>query len=168
MSKRTARKQQRRNRRKQRRGARPVQIVQSLTGEYDPDCACPLCAEAAASGRPLMTVGPDGRMRRVYPRKRPSIEVTVQGNASTWPYVPAEPKTVTVPQGCVVMDLLEYMCSKDRAFRIEFPPGTLHATIDGERCEPRRVLMPGDQLIVGGTKDPALSAMFAQMLAGAD
>jgi len=147
-------------------GRDPVQVVIGLDGQpFHGDDGCPLCAAAAAAGRPLLTPGEGGELIEVVPRLPPMIEVVVQGTASTWPYLEGEPAVVPVPEGCLVGDLLDSLPALDRDFLVAFPPGTLWATIGGAPCEPDRALAPGDHLIVHGRRDPAASRRFAELLA---
>lgn len=153
------------NRKSQKRPStfRPGQPVSVVIGG-EPDCSCPVCAHMAASGTPMMVRTPDGQLVERTFEPRPMIDVYVQGTMTTWPHFGPEPRAVSVPVGCLVSDLLEYLCFVDQAVRIAFPPGSLQATIDGKPCEPGQVVLRGETLVLTATPDPELSRALAAML----
>ncbi|HUH02105.1 MAG TPA: hypothetical protein VML75_08910, partial [Kofleriaceae bacterium] len=133
----------------------PVQVVLAPDGSpFKGDCTCPVCVDLARQGIPQMTMDANGELVEVpRPELPPMIEVVVRGTPSTWPELPVEARTVSVPSGCVVQDLLEYLCYRDLELRRAFPPGGLSASIAGERCEDQRVVRAGDELRVSGRRD---------------
>ncbi len=103
----------------------------------------------AADGVPAFTLGPNGELVQMPPpAPPPMMSVRVRGDASVWPHVPAAPRDEALPVGCVAHDFLEYLCFRDESMRRAFPPGALVAYVDGVPCEPHRVLMPGDDVVV--------------------
>ena len=132
-----------------------VQIVVPNPGQsFDGDCACPLCAEMAAAGEPIMVLEPDGSERWVMPKKRPMMTVRVKGDATTWPELSPEGREVQVPVGCIVLDLLGYLCAKDQRLRLVEPGCLLIARIGKRPCEPMRVLEAGDEVLVSRVETP--------------
>ena len=121
----------------------------------DPNCACPVCADMARRGIPIVTVGPDGELLEpALPAEPPAmIAIAVRGTLSTWPELPPEPQTIEVPVGCVVQDALEFLRYRNFDLLTGFAPNALSARMAGEPCEPLRVVRPGDELIVTGSRD---------------
>ncbi len=146
------------------RSDEPIHLILGLDGEpFHGDDGCPVCAQLQTQGVQLHTRSEAGELIPLESRAPEMIEVLVRGTASTWPYLPLEPLPCPVPVGCVVGDLLEYLCSSNPDFRIAFGPGTLSARIDGQICEPLRVLRPKDLVVVSGRRDAELSRMMAEL-----
>jgi hypothetical protein len=161
-------KRARKNRDRRDRRPRPIQIVTARDGgPFDGDCSCPVCVDLASRGIPLMTLGADGELVEVArPAPPPMIEVVVRGTASTWPELSTEPRTVSVPSGCTVQDLLEFLRYRDFGLQQGFPPAGLSASIDGHACEDQRVARAGEELRVTGRRDPgwtSLASTFTPM-----
>lgn len=166
--KKTKRRRRNRGARKQRRRPRQGQPVQIVTapdgGPFKGDCTCPVCVDMARSGVPLMTIDAEGNLVEVErPTPPPMIDVVVRGNASTWPELSTDPQTVSVPAGCIVQDLLEYLRYRNDRLQRAFPPCGLSATIAGEPCEDDRVVCAGDELRVSGQRDPEWTSLLAEL-----
>jgi hypothetical protein len=112
----------------------------------------------------MLIVDENGDLVEVRSTPKPMMQVRVRGTTATWPHLSTEFETVDVPEGCVVQDLLGYLTFSNRKFQIAFPHGTLRATIRGEQCQPMRVLMPNDEVVVSGHPDPQLSRLMAKLL----
>lgn len=158
MSRGSRKRDRKRNRTRGRRGQQrrstrqPISMV--IGGE--PDCSCPVCAEMAARGQPVMVMTPDGELVERILEPRPMMDVHVQGTRSTAPHFGPEVQRVSVPVGCVVGDLLEHLCFEDQAVRIAFPPGSLQARIGGLLCEPEQVLLRGDTVVLSAVPQPGM------------
>lgn len=155
----------RKNKRKARnRTQRPregglVSMVTSIDGTPIDTCSCPICMDMARRG--IQVVNENGDPIDV-PDVEP-IEVRVRGTVSTWPELDTEWRTMELPAGCVLMDMLEYMRFNPDVCAA-FPPGGLTASVNGDPGEPRQVLMPGDSVIVSGERDAQWSAMMSELL----
>jgi hypothetical protein len=103
------------------------------------DCACPVCHDIAAQGLPVTAINASGQLVEIKPRPRPMIEVSARGDATTWPDLSIEPRALSVPSGCTAGDFVEYVRYKTPALWSDVP-GSMRAIIDGEECEPTRVL----------------------------
>lgn len=156
---RAARRRRKRRQPLDRRG--PVQVVSG--SDFDP-CACPICVDMADKGIPSVTFDEHGAMVEMPRAPRPTmIEVRVRGSLSTWPELLPEARTVTVPVGCVMQDLLEYLRYLDPAVAAGFPPSGLFGFIDGEACDDRQLVRAGDEIEVCGVRDAIWSALAEEM-----
>ena len=134
-------------------------------GPVEPDCTCPVCVDLQRRGVPIVVAGLDGKLAPLPPQQPPPmLEATVRGTLSTWPELAPEPRSVLVPVGTVVMDLLEYLRYQDHGLQRGFPPGGLAASIDGRPCDEMRVVRQGDELRVSGDRAAFWDAVdFAPM-----
>lgn len=149
-------------RRRTRRQARPKpgQPVQVMgdTGA----CSCPVCLEQALSGEPRYTVDARGLLVELPPLPIPEImEVTVRPRGPVSRFLPPV-KTVRAGVGCIAGDLLGSLSHGDQAFAIAYP--RLRGFVGGELCEPERVLLPGDEVVVEGIEDRKMSAFLREIL----
>jgi hypothetical protein len=161
----TRNKRKRKNKRsKRKRTRRPngnarVAMVTSYDGTPVDACSCPICMDMAKQGIQIV----NERGEAIQMPDVATIEVRVRGTVSTWPELDTDWQTVEVPAGCVLMDMLEYLCM-DPQLRAAFPPGGLSGSVNSELGEDMRVLMPGDSIIVSGERDARWTEMMEKVL----
>ena len=131
------------------RRSRVLHFVSSLDGgpaSYND--GCPLCVEAARAGEPVYEVSRDG-VRELDASEWPEpivIDVHVRGDATLWPLMPDEATPVTIPLGCDLEMLVQYLFARDPALRKAARYDGLIARINGEESRAAQLLCEGDQV----------------------
>ncbi len=123
---------------------------------------CPLCIEAAG-GRPVGTTDParrnagtnpnaewfvfDDDGAELYPgaTRVSFVEVTVRGDSTVWPLLPAEPRPEKVPSGTTIERYLDLLTLFAPSL---LDAGPVIALIDGAHRSPTHELRDGDAVTV--------------------
>lgn len=127
------------------------------------DCSCPVCAELAMTGAAQHVVDAEGVVRKLYPKVREMIELTIHLCPRLAVHTYCESRKLSIPAGCNMMDMLEYLRYKYPSMQREFGPLSLSGEINGRLSAPDYVLEHGQVVRVDGHLDAEMSAMMSPL-----
>lgn len=130
-------------------------------GDDEEGCPCPICAELAHSGVAQKVMGLDGEIREAPAVKPPMMTVTIKAHRLS-EYVNESTMEMSIPVGCCLQDLLEFVRYKNQGLMKNFAPCSLRATIDGRRpASQQRIIRAGQILEIDGEPDREWSRLLS-------
>lgn len=101
----------------------------------------------------------DNEVREIDRLEPVLIEITVRGDATVWPMLPSEPMPLTIPVGCDLAGLAQYLFFKSSELAKAAQANGLIGCVNGELCHPTQLLRQGDDVSL--TLTPAMAAALA-------